>query len=348
MFKKVENGDFKGTIEKSTEIDKQGREVDERLMGKKVSIIVLNYRNWQDTVECLASLFDISYQPYRVIVVDNDSQNGSLQQIEEWLSVRDIVPLRLTQEQSEKGDFDDNHVVLIQASSNRGYSSGNNIGLRWAMRAKDEYALILNNDTVVDKHFLEPLVDFLDARLDAAAVGPRITDSDGNLDVNCARKRPTTAGYLFRFGIINILFPRNRWALEHYYFGEYGFDDPKEVDILSGSCLLIRLEIIRKMNYLDEGTFLFLEEFILSENIRSFGKKSFCIPTSRITHKKGSSVKSKPSLFVFKKGIESCRYYLTKYRGVPFLMATILMYPFYLRYGIKKLRNMLNNKSLKS
>lgn len=314
-------------------------------MINEVSLVILNYKNWQDTLECLASVFDITYHPYRVIVVDNDSQNGSLDEIRKWLTARRIQPLCLTQEQSEKDDYDDNHVVLIQSNSNRGYAAGNNIGIRWAIRAGSPYVMILNNDTVVQKDFIEPMVVFLNNNPDTAMVGPKILDLDGNIDHNCSRRRPTIIGYFCRFGIIKILFPRNKYILRNYYIGEYDFNYPKEVDVLSGSCLLIRSEILINMNYLDEATFLYLEEFILCENIKYLKKEAFIVPESVIIHKKGLSIKNQPSLFVLKSELDSFHYYLTKYRNFPLIVVYMIMHHSYLRYYYWKYKYIISNKN---
>lgn len=307
-------------------------------MGKKVSIVILNYKNRQDTLECLRTVLGISYSSCRVIVVDNDSQNDSLVHIGKWLTEQDRDFLPLTQEQSENADFVDHPLVLIQSASNRGYAAGNNIGIRWAVRAGDEYVLILNNDTLVEKGFLEPLADFLDTDPASAMAGPKILDPDGDIDHNCARRRTTLVGFFFRFGIIKILCPRNKWVREHYYTGEYDFKNPREVDVLAGSCMLIRLEVLKQIDFLDEATFLFLEEFILCEKMRSLQKKAFIVPASVITHEKGSSVKSSPSPFVLKKEIDSFYYYLTEYRHVPFFLAHIILSHKYLRYCFCKIK----------
>ena len=325
-----------------TDVRGHSRKGNKRIMAKKISIVILNYENWQDTLECLESVFDITYHPYRIIVVDNDSKNRSLDEIDKWLIVRRIKPLRLTQEESEQHDFDDNPVVLIQSASNNGYSAGNNIGIRWAIRAQDDYVLILNNDTLVEKGFLEPLAGFLDTHPDAAMVGPKILDLDGKIERCCARRRPTFSGYFFRYGIVNSLYPRNQWARRHKYIGEYDFNEPKEVGLLSGACMLIRSRTLRQMGCLDEATFLFQEEAILCERLRSFNKKTFVLPASTIRHKIGSAIKSHPTLFMLKTELDSNLYYLTEYREIPHIAALFIMNQLYLRYYLRKLRLLIS------
>jgi len=313
-------------------------------MSYELSIVILNYKNWKDTIDCLASLFDVTYDSYQTIVVDNDSQNGSLEEITKWLIARQIQPLHLSQEQSERGNFKDNPVVLIQSDTNHGYAAGNNIGIRRAIQAGSSYVMILNNDTIVKKDFIEPLVSFMNNDSDIAMTGPKILDSNGNIDRTSARRRPKISGYFFRFGIMNILFPNNRWIREYYYSGEYDYDAPKEVDVLSGACLLMRAEIIKRMDYMDDGTFLFFEEFILCEKIRMQHKKAFVIPASKIMHKKGSSIENDQSTFILDKSVESFRYYLTEYRRLPVFLASLIMFYVYPRYHFRKWKVLLRNK----
>jgi GT2 family glycosyltransferase len=303
-------------------------------MSKKVSIVILNYKNWQDTIECLASVLDITYRPYNVVVVDNDSQNGSLDEIEKWFAARQIQPLRLTQQQSEQGDFDGNPVVLIQSASNRGYSAGNNIGIRWAIRTGSPYVMILNNDTIVPKDFLEPLAEFLDNNPDTAMVGPKILNLDGNIDRNCARRRPDFGDYIFRIGIWGKLFPGNYWHRRQYYIGEYDFSAPRQVDVISGSCMLIHSNVLERIGLLDEKTFLFWEEAILSERLRRIGMQTYIIPSSSIVHKFGQTIKKQNNIAMFKIGSKSLNYYLKEYQRYGFLKRGLIMLDQQLLYWI--------------
>lgn len=307
-------------------------------MAQTVSIVILNYKNWQDTLECLASVFEITYRPYRVIVVDNDSQNGSLDEIEKWLAVRRIQPLRLTQQQSEIDNFDDNPLVLIQSTANRGYSAGNNIGIRWAIRAGSPYVMILNNDTIVQKDFLAPLAEFLDNNPDTAMVGPKILDLDGNIDRNCARRRSGLRNYMFRMSIWSKLLPGNYWYRRYYYTGEYDFSAPRQVDVISGSCMLIRSIVLQQIGLLDENTFLFLEEFILSEQLRRIGMQTYIVPSGTIIHKSGQTIKKQNNLAMLKISKESLRYYLKEYKRYGLLKRGLIMFDQQILWFIRKKR----------
>lgn len=102
----------------------------------KVSLIVLNWNNWRDTRECLASLAGVDYRPLDTIAVDNGSADGS--------------PDRIAEEFPS--------VSLLRLPENRGYGGGMNAGIEAALAGGSDFILCLNNDMTVDPLFLESLV----------------------------------------------------------------------------------------------------------------------------------------------------------------------------------------------
>lgn len=297
------------------------------MINEKVGIVVLNYRNYEDTISCLRALADITYSEAEIIVVDNDSQNESLSRIQEDLAMRGVAHSMIGEREVEESQRFPEKTILIESERNRGYSAGNNIGIRAALIRGAAYVLILNNDTVVEKVFLEPLVEYAQSHLYVGAVGPKVLDCEGRIDPNCARRRPTPLSYFFRVGIGRLIFPNNWWIRRHYYTGEYYFDEPREVDILSGCCILVKREVFDKVGLLDEKTFLFLEEFILHERLRGVGLASAIVPQSNVIHKHGRSIAVVSSDLVLRAARASRRYYLTHYRKYNRLtVATIVLF----------------------
>ncbi|MEN6514775.1 glycosyltransferase, partial [Methanoculleus sp.] len=150
----------------------------------RVSIIILNWNGWKDTIECLESVYQITYQNYDVIVVDNGSENESIEKIKEYargnLEVtsrffdysRENKPLHyieysLDETKAEKGKEAEiadlpswKKLILINNMKNYGFAEGNNIAIRYALKVLNpEYVLLLNNDTIVDRNFLDELVN---------------------------------------------------------------------------------------------------------------------------------------------------------------------------------------------
>ena len=100
-----------------------------------ISIVILNWNNWRQTLECISSVKAIDYAPFAIIVVDNGSTDGSEQKI------RNAHP----------------DITVIQTGSNLGYAAGNNFGLRRALEDGADYVWLLNNDVVVDSRALTQL-----------------------------------------------------------------------------------------------------------------------------------------------------------------------------------------------
>jgi GT2 family glycosyltransferase len=293
---------------------------------KKVGIIVLNYKNFADTIECLQSLFLITYHNYEIVVVDNDSKNESLAAIAGALNTQGKEYARLDESTLNSGADVRATTILFQSPSNRGYAAGNNWGIKIALMRNAEYVLILNNDTVVQQGFLEPLVAFAEGDPRIGAVGPKIMKLDGTVDQCCARKRASYWEWVQRMSILSIFVPVKRKEALRFYRYEYAFNVPKKVDILSGSCMLLKAGTIQRVGLLDETTFLNLEEFILCEKLRQVKLDSYVVPESIILHKVGGAIKNETSGFLKRVTMESRRYYFRRYRKWGLLRREFLMF----------------------
>ena len=127
----------------------------------RVAIIILNYKKWLDTIECLKSIKNIDYKNYDLYIVDNNSMNQSLSKINEWLLDNWNTDSKKIDKNVIEHRCNDNKICLIQSSINNGYSAGNNIGIRYSLKGNCKFILVLNPDTVVTEDFLKPMVTFL-------------------------------------------------------------------------------------------------------------------------------------------------------------------------------------------
>jgi len=266
------------------------------LKQSKIYIILLNYNGWKDTIECLESLYKISYDNYQIIVVDNDSPNNSLSFIESWaqgdlecvadeksllkeLSSPSIKKplgyINYTKNDILKKDIseDDNQndLILIQANENRGFAAGNNIGINYVLEKNDaEFILILNNDTVVEKDFLLPLVQKAQDNSSVGIVGSKIMhyEHPENIFSNGGSFNPWTS---------------------HIKFIHSGEKDngqtASEVTFLSGCSWFIPISTIKEVGLLDEKYFMYVEDIDFTQKVLSFGKKLLVASDSKIYHK---------------------------------------------------------------
>ncbi|MGZ4928659.1 MAG: glycosyltransferase, partial [Halobacteriota archaeon] len=166
-------------------------------MKPNVTIITLNWNGWQDTIQCLESLYDIDYENYDTILVDNASTDESLTEIDAYCKnelklvsqiteqiIRDketkVVCYRHASAEDGAGSSREiaranRALTVIQNDDNYGFAEGNNIAVAYALNElHPDYVLLLNNDTVVDRHFLNELVNAAEHDQQIGLVQPKI------------------------------------------------------------------------------------------------------------------------------------------------------------------------------
>jgi GT2 family glycosyltransferase len=121
----------------------------------KVNIIILQYNNSVDTLDCLWSLKNTTYSNFDVVIVDNASREEEVEKIKDYI---------------EEG-IDKFDIHLIETGANLGYAGGNNIGMEYSFKNGAEYVFVLNNDTVVAPDFLDRLLEKAD---EYGIVGPKM------------------------------------------------------------------------------------------------------------------------------------------------------------------------------
>lgn len=228
----------------------------------QVTIVLVNYNGSEVTIECLKSLSEITYSNYKVIVVDNHSSDDS-------------VKVLTMYQQSSSHPFH-----LITAQENNGFADGNNIGIQYALEQNADYVLLLNNDTVVERGFLEPLVEVLqEDSLCAATIGTIRYDQE--------RDRIWYAGGSFSF---------QTGKTVHYHYNEVkpvlDKDQIEKVSFATGCCLCISSEFLKKHGLLTSDYFLYEEDTDYCIHIMSKGYHINYVPTSVIYHKISASTKS--------------------------------------------------------
>lgn len=228
----------------------------------KVSIVILNWNGWQDTLECLNSLEKITYSNYEVIIIDNNSTNESVEEIKNWIA-------------NKKTSV--NHKLMI-SSQNSGFAGGNNPGIEYAVRNKSDYILLLNNDTTVDLEFLEKLVKVGESNENFGIIGPKIYyETDKN-------RIWFGGGYFTWLG--------GGQHMEFDKIDDKPLDDKiKEVDFMTGCCFLVKREVIEKIGLMNENFFLYYEDTEWSLRARKNGYKVIYASDSHIWHKVSQSVK---------------------------------------------------------
>jgi len=258
-------------------------------MQPKVSIIVLNWNNWKDTIECLESLYRISYTNYNIILVDNGSDDDSVEKIGEYVQGeletesdffefnQDNKPLdylELEKDNYAGLDLEEpwgRKLFIIKNDKNYGFAEGNNVGIAFALKyLKPDYIEILNNDIVVEEKYLDEMVKVIQSDENIAIVGPKIYfyDYQGRKDVQTA-----LGGYI------------NWWIYPgyNYMMDKLEIDQPLELDWVTGASLLMRADL--KDPYLGKDFFFGAEDIDLCLRVKEEGYKIYLAPASEIWHK---------------------------------------------------------------
>lgn len=224
------------------------------IKDSSVAIILLNWNGFDYTKACMESLRQITYPHWQVILVDNGSTDGSLKKL------KALFP----------------EVIFLASSENVGFTGGNNLGITYAMEEGYPYMLLLNNDTLVEKGFLEPLVEHLVGASDVAAVQPLIYYVHD-------RNKLWSAGGNIR-----------KWIGESQT--SYLVKDaihPYATDWITGCAILVRASTIQQVGLLDNAYFAYHEDVDWSLRMRKADMVLAVVPQSRIYHVAGASSTAK-------------------------------------------------------
>jgi GT2 family glycosyltransferase len=254
----------------------------------KIGIVILNYLNWHDTVECIDSLANQTTDNYEVVVVDNASKNESF-----------------TELYNRYGEEEKIH--LLQSPDNLGFAKGNNVGILYCKKILGlENILVINNDVVfTDPNYLEYLADYpLDETI--GVIGSTIIGSDGqnqnpSSNFNPGFKavfREYSIPLLRKYKLSGILhagrFVKRRLKKQTATSGETAVVSTALVTKpynLHGSALFLTENYVRQMNGLYPETFLYYEEEILALVCHKLGLKMVYTDEIEIYHKEDQSSK---------------------------------------------------------
>ena len=222
-----------------------------------VDVVVVTYDAEPWIHRCLASV-----APYRTVVVDHGSTDGTL----------DVA----------RG-FD--HVTVVE-QENRGVGAGWNRGLA---ETEAPWVFLLNADAWVLGDGLARLVEFAETRPDAALVGPRLLNPDGTLQ-RSARGFPTPWRLATEYFFLRKLAPRSR-ALNALYAANWDHAETRDVEWVSGAAMLVRRAAVEQVGGLDESFFMFNEESDWQYRMRADGWTVVYFPGAEVVHVGGGATK---------------------------------------------------------
>ena len=227
-----------------------------------LSIIIVNWNTSDLLARCLSSLEQEAFGDVapqcEVFVVDNASTDGSRQRVRDeflWVS-------------------------LIENEKNLGFAQANNLALA---QAQGEFVLLLNSDTRLLPGALQALLAFMAAHPPAGACGARLLNADGSLQPSC-QPMLTPEREFWRLSFLDMLLPRATYRMT-----SWPVDQPRQVEIIKGACLLLRQAALDEIGQLDEAYFMYTEEVDLCYRLAQAGWELWWVPQAQVIHYGGAS-----------------------------------------------------------
>lgn len=317
-----------------------------------VGVVVLNWNNARDTIECIESINNSKYKDVKIIIVDNASNDKSVDKILAFLRGEEIdekfeIPLKNKKynyklydykyEEIESNSDKDTQIYIIKNNQNGGYAKGNNVGLIFGEKFLNcDYLWVLNNDVEIDESCIGRLVEFSKSECqDNSFIGVTVVEY---------YKRDTiqfTGGSKY-----NVILTKSKPLNKGKSLNELEKLEA-EFDYIGGCAIFAPTNLFEKVGNFSEDYFLYFEELDLAEKARRYGLKSCWCRNSIIFHKEGNTVGSQSIVQKRSKTSEfysniSCLTYTRKFHKGAFWIV------YYLRFAIKYLRySILGDKDLR-
>ena len=229
----------------------------------KLSVVIVSYNVRQYLTDCLDSVSRaLEGIEGEVFVVDNNSTDDSVETI-----ARDYP-----------------WVHLINNNENLGFSKANNIAIR---QSAGEYVLLLNPDTKVAEGTLRGVLEFMDNHPEAGGAGVRMHNADGTLAPESRRAIPTPL----------VAARKMLGFTKRYYMSHLSWDEPGQIQVVSGAFFMLRRKAIDKVGLLDEDFFMYGEDIDLSFRLLKGGWQNWYLPFD-IVHYKGQSTQKSDFRYV--------------------------------------------------
>jgi len=243
-----------------------------------LSVIILNFNTKKYLKNCLNSIVKSEFKPYKieVIVVDNASTDGSVEQVEKLF--------KTLQFKKKNPSF-----YLLKNKKNLGFATGNNRGIK---KTKGRYILLLNSDTRVYKETFKKMIEFMDESPNWAAATCKVLLPNKELDWSSHRGFPTPWNAFCYFIGLEKLFPKF-FLTSGYHQAWKNLKQTHQIDVISGAFFFIRKQVIKKIGLLDEDYFMYGEDIDWCFRIKQKDFRIVFYPNTKITHVKGRSGKQK-------------------------------------------------------
>lgn len=228
-----------------------------------LSIIIVNWNSREYLRKCLTSLFQqTAGVACEVIVIDSASFDGC------DAMLRDSFP----------------GVRFLQSDSNLGFAKANNLACK---ASTGEHLLFLNPDTEVMGPAISLMLEAIRVLPDAGVVGCKLLNSDGTIQTSCIKAFPSLMNQWLDAELLHRAFPKSAlWGMAPLFAGHTA---PREVDVISGACVLMRRSVFEEIGRFSEDYFMYSEDVDLCFKSRQAGHRNYYVPAATVRHHGGGS-----------------------------------------------------------
>lgn len=286
---------------------------------ENLALIILNYNSAPDTLVCVNKLINFNAD-YHIVIVDNNSTDGSITEIKEKLGGCQGID-------------------IIQTSTNGGYSAGNNFGMKYAIKMYNvEYTAILNPDVIIpDIGVIKKMLGVMERNSHVAVVGASAINSRNEFNPNLSSWNiPSARELIFDHFLLN----RRKYKTRNFKLIE---DKVAQVECVAGCFFIGRVSALEKVGFLDENVFLYNEENILGIKLKNEGYMEALVLDEFYIHNhkyhKSTRIPFMKKILTTKKGYESRRYLCKEFYSktlLPFLAFVEFMNRVYLSIAYLK------------
>ncbi len=274
----------------------------------KVSIVIVNWNNYKDTIECLKSLLKLQYKKYKIIIVDNNSMDNSVENLCQYCIKDNVKFFVINNNEIDNDTWQNNKIIIYKNDRNSGFAGGTNIGIKLSQQFNMEYTWLLNNDTEVEKDVLDKLLQY-SLEYKNAIIGAKLIYYYNNNIIQ------SIGGSLkIKDMITGKSYGNNVKDSEEYNL-------VYEPDYINGASMFMPSRLFEEIGYFDEKFFLYWEETDLCFRAKNKNWKMVYCPEAKIMHKEGGTtnkVKYLPLYYYTR----NCLYFYKKnnIKGLSFML----------------------------
>ena len=251
-----------------------------------VSVLIVTYQSVHEIETCLRSLLpQIKQLEGEIVIVDNASTDGTIELLRNFEKKEDAI-------------------TIIYNTENRSYAPANNQALKASTRDTIFY---LNPDTQIQINTIESLLSMLESDAKLAAIAPQLRFPDGRIQYSC-RRFPKHRDVFFNVIGLSLLFPQspffNGWKM-----GDFDHLSAKHVDQAGAAALMVKRDVLEKLNGFDEVFPLFFNDVDLCYRIHQEGYSILFYPYATVIHHAGISVKKRPTRAIISSHVAFFRFF---------------------------------------